>query len=131
MDFGLGSSNAKNIVFFDRIEQGAKIAQTGENKDSYQTIASGWQGTFRGVDTAQAEKMGLVPTVYYSTDKNQEFDLGASGWSTDAPVDLSTVKSIAVVLDTSNMADEDQADGIRAHQHARAERPEPHRKTCR
>ena len=105
LDFGLGSSNAKNIVFFDRIEQGAKIAQTGENKDSYQTIASGWQGTFRGVDTAQAEKMGLVPTVYYSTDKNQEFDLGASGWSTDAPVDLSTVKSIAVALDTSNMAD--------------------------
>ena len=105
LDFGLGSSNAKNIVFFDRIEQGAKIAQTGDNKDSYQTIASGWQGTFRGVDTAQAEKMGLVPTVYYSTDKNQEFDLSASGWSTDAPADLSTVKSIAVALDTSNMAD--------------------------
>lgn len=105
LDFGLGSSNAKNIVFFDRIEQGAKIAQTGENKDSYQTIVSGWQGTFRGVDTMQAEKMGLVPTVYYSTDKNQEFDLSASGWSTNAPVDLSTVKSIAVALDTSNMAD--------------------------
>ena len=105
LDFGLGSSNAKNIVFFDRIEQGAKIAQTGENKDSYQTIVSGWQGTFRGVDTTQAEKMGLVPTVYYSTDKNQEFDLSASGWSTDAPADLSTVNSIAVALDTSNMAD--------------------------
>ena len=105
LDFGLGSSNAKNIVFFDRIEQGAKIAQTGENKDSYQTIVSGWQGTFRGVDTTQAEKMGLVPTVYYSTDKNQEFDLSASGWSTDAPADFSTVKSIAVALDTSNMAD--------------------------
>lgn len=105
LDFGLGSSNAKNIVFFDRIEQGAKIAQTGENKDSYQTIASGWQGTFRGVDTTQAEKMGLVPTVYYSTDKNQEFNLSASGWNTDAPADLSTVKSIAVALDTSNMAD--------------------------
>ena len=105
LDFGLGSSNAKNIVFFDRIEQGAKIAQTGENKDSYQTIVSGWQGTFRGVDTTQAEKMGLVPTVYYSTDKNQEFNLSASGWSTDAPADLSTVKSIAVALDTSNMAD--------------------------
>ena len=105
LDFGLGSSNAKNIVFFDRIERGAKIAQTGENKDSYQTIASGWQGTFRGVDTTQAEKMGLVPTVYYSTDKNQEFDLSASGWSTDAPADLSTVKSIAVALDTSNMMD--------------------------
>ena len=105
LDFGLGSSNAKNIVFFDRIEQGAKIAQTGENKDSYQTIVSGWQGTFRGADTTQAEKIGLAPTVYYSTDKNQEFDLGASGWSTDAPADLSTVKSIAVALDTSNMAD--------------------------
>ena len=105
LDFGLGSSNAKNIVFFDRIEQGAKIAQTGENMNSYQTIASGWQGTFRGVDTTQAEKMGLVPTVYYSTDKNQEFDLSASGWSTDTPADLSTVKSIAVALDTSNMAD--------------------------
>lgn len=105
LDFGLGSSNAKNIVFFDRIEQGAKIAQTGEDKDSYQTIVSGWQGTFRGVDTTQAEKMGLVPTVYYSTDKNQEFNLSASGWSTDTPADLSTVKSIAVALDTSNMTD--------------------------
>ena len=105
LDFGLGSSNAKNIVFFDRIEQGAKIAQTGENKDSYQTIVSGWQGTFRGVDTTQAEKMGLAPTVYYSTDKNQEFDLSASGWSANAPADLSTVKSIAVALNTSNMAD--------------------------
>ena len=105
LDFGLGSSNAKNIVFFDRIEQGAKIAQIGENKDSYQTIVSGWQGTLQGVDTTQAEKMGMVPTVYYSTDKNQEFDLSASGWSTDAPADLSAVKSIAVALDTSNMAD--------------------------
>ena len=103
LDFGLGSSNAKNIVFFDRIEQGAKIAQTGENKDSYQTIVSGWQGTLQGVDTTQAEKMGMVPTIYYSTDKNQEFNLSASGWSTDTPADLSTVKSIAVALNTSNM----------------------------
>ena len=105
LDLGLGSSNAKNILFFDRIEQGADISIAGDGKDTTRHYLSAWQGTFRGVDTAQAEKMGLIPTVYYSEDDSQVFDLSASGWSTEAPKDLSTVKSIAVTLDTSAMDD--------------------------
>ena len=105
LDLGLGSSNAKNILFFDRIEQGADISIAGEGKDTTRHYPSAWQGTFRGVDTTQAEKMGLIPTVYYSVDDSQAFDLSASGWSTEAPEDLSTVKSIAIALDTSAMDD--------------------------
>ena len=105
LDLGLGSSNAKNILFFDRIEQGADISIAGEGKDTTRHYPSAWQGTFRGVDTTQAEKMGLIPTVYYSVDDSQAFDLSASGWSTEAPEDLSAVKSIAIALDTSAMDD--------------------------
>ena len=105
LDFGLGSSNAKNIVFYDRIEQGAKIATSGTDKDHYQTINSGWQGTIRSVDTSQVEKLGMVPTIHYSTDPAQDFDLNDAGWTTTEPSDLSSVKSIAVELDTSGMPD--------------------------
>ena len=105
LDFGLGSSNAKNIVFYDRIEQGAKIAVAGESKDHYQTINSAWQGSFVSVDTSQVEKLGMVPTIYYSADAGQEFDLSDSGWTTTEPADLSAVRSIAVALDTSAMED--------------------------
>ena len=105
LDFGLGSSNAKNIVFYDRIEQGAKIATSGTDKDHYQTINSGWQGTLRSVDISQVEKLGMVPTIHYSTDPAQDFDLNDAGWTTTEPSDLSSVKSIAVELDTSGMPD--------------------------
>ena len=101
LDFGLGSSNARNIVFFDRIEQGAEIRQ-GE---TLVTIPSEWQGTFVGVDTSKAKQLGLIPTIYYSTNPAQEFDLSVDGWSTDLPEDPSVVKSIAVSLDTSMMPD--------------------------
>ena len=48
------------------------------------------------------KKLGLVPTVYYSEDASQEFDLTASGWMTTQP---EQVKSIAIALDTSQMTD--------------------------
>ena len=75
LDFGLGSSNAKNIVFFDNIEQGAEIALSGDDKDTMKTVKSEWQGDFQSVDTTYAEKLGLIPTVYYSTNKDQQQDL--------------------------------------------------------
>ncbi|MCB7319937.1 SpaA isopeptide-forming pilin-related protein [Lacrimispora sp. 210928-DFI.3.58] len=105
LDFGLGSSNAKNIVFFDHIEQGASISVNGDNEGEYTDIASAWQGTFVSVDTSHAEAMKLVPTVYYSKDAEQAFDLSAGGWSTDIPENPAEVKSIAVALDTSSMED--------------------------
>ncbi len=105
LDFGLGSSNAKNIILFDRIEQGAVVAISGTEQDTEKKIGSAWQGKLISIDTSQAEKLGLVPTIYYSTNASQPFDLAASGWSRNAPLDLSSVKSIAVALDTSNLED--------------------------
>lgn len=103
LDFGLGSSNAKNIIFFDNIEQGAKIEETdGDGNSNYKNISSAWQGTFVSIDTSAVKKLGLVPTVYYSEDASQEFDLTASGWTTTQP---GQVKSIAIALDTSQMTD--------------------------
>ena len=105
LDFGLGSSNAKNIIFFDRIEQGASIAKNSEHPDEYAEIPSEWQGTFVSVDTSYAEKMGLRPTVYYSTDAAQKFDLSDTGWKTEKPSDPASVRSIAISLDTNGMDD--------------------------
>ena len=105
LEFGLGSNNAKNIVFFDHIEQGASISDNGSGDGGYKDIASEWQGDFVSVDTSYAEAMKLVPTVYYSTDASQAFDLSADGWSIRLPENPAEVKSIAVALDTSNLED--------------------------
>ncbi len=105
LDFGLGSSNARNIVFYDRIEQGAEISVTGEDGDTTKKIPSDWQGKFLSVDTSKAERQGLIPTVYYSTNPDQELNLDAAGWSTDLPADTGSVKAIAVALDTSSLPD--------------------------
>lgn len=104
LDFGLGSSNAKNIIFYDRIEQGASIA-ANEAEGVYQDIATQWQGSFVSVDVSFAESMGFASTVYYSEDPGQEFDLGASGWTDQMPENASDVRSIAVALDTSQLPD--------------------------
>jgi len=104
LDFGLGSSNAKNLVFFDRLEQGARIAVNGGQEGEYREEKSEWQGTFLGVDTYHAENMGMEATVYYSEDPGQVLDLGASGWTTVCPKDRSKVKTVAVALDTSGMS---------------------------
>lgn len=105
LDFGLGSSRAKNIVFFDRIEQGAAVTtikeKNGENEETVQKIASAWQGTFLSVDTSRAEAMGLVPTVYYSKDPKQTMALDMDGWSTIMPDNPADVRAIAVSFDTS------------------------------
>ncbi|MCD8082349.1 MAG: hypothetical protein LUE86_02190, partial [Clostridiales bacterium] len=108
LEFGLGSNSAKNIDFFDRIEQGASIA-TNENENEYTDISTEWRGTFQSVDTSYAEKIGLIPTIYYSTNENQELkttDNGGTGWTDVAPNDLSDVKAVWIHLDTSNKENE-------------------------
>lgn len=100
LDFGLGSSNAKDIVFYDNIESGATIVGAdGSDTD----IGSEWHGNFVSVDTSYAESLGLIPTIYYSADQGQAFDLSAGGWSTTAPSDPSSVRSVAISLDTSGL----------------------------
>lgn len=103
LNFTPDAANAKNIWFFDRIEQGARIADHEGKPGSYTEISSEWQGEFLSVDTGSVEDLGLVPTVYYSEDPEQEFHPQADGWSLQAG---KTVKAIAISLDTSNLEDE-------------------------
>ncbi len=105
LDFGLGSDHAKNIDFFDRIEQGARIARNESDEGEYVEILSEWQGEFVSVDTTYAEKMKLIPTVYYSVNPDQELSVQAGGWSTKVPENPGDVKAIWVHLDTSAMED--------------------------
>lgn len=86
------NSKAKNIVFVDNLE-------IGDNAE--------WQGKFAGVDVSYATKKGFTPTVYYSTDPNQSKDLKSAGWSTQTPIDPSTVKSIAVDLGPAMLGEND------------------------
>lgn len=105
LDFGLGSSHAGNITFFDRIEQGAVLKANENDPEETAMIPSEWQGNFVSVDTSYAEKLGLIPSVYYSANAEQEFDLNADGWTADIPEDPGKVRSIAVHFDTSGMED--------------------------
>ena len=105
LDFGLGSNNAKNITFFDHIEQGAVLKANEEEAEETVTIPSEWQGHFVSADTSYAEKLGLDATVYYSTNAHQKFDLKADGWLTEPPTDPSEVRSLAIHLDTSGLED--------------------------
>lgn len=70
MEFTLGDAPAKDVVFYDRIETGATVG-TGENKND---LESAWQGKALTVDTSYAAGQGFVPTVYYTTDIQAEFD---------------------------------------------------------
>ena len=101
LDFGLGSNHAKNIDFFDSIEQGARLAS---HKPGRGTVdPSQWQGRFLFVDTSYAESMKLIPTVYYSTDEKQELRADADGWRKERPKDPGDVKAVWIHLDTSQL----------------------------
>ena len=86
-----GQTVLDNIVLYDNLEMAY-----GNNKH--------WQGTFAGLDTTLLdmyfEGENYTYTIYYSADKNQTFDLSASGWikSEDWTKELSDVKSIAIDL---------------------------------
>lgn len=101
LDYGLGADEAKNMVFYDRLEQGGVVSDSSTGTVTDKKIASEWQGTFESVDVSQPEKIGLMATIYYSENPNQEFDLTADGWTTTCPDNRSKVKAIAVALDTS------------------------------
>ena len=99
LDFGVGADNAKNIIFYDDLETGAILSDA----DKTVTIPTEWQGSFVGVDTSYAEKMGLIPTVYYTTVSNAAKDVTSSVWSTTAPGNMANVKGVAVALNTDNL----------------------------
>lgn len=101
LDYGLGADEAKNIVFYDRLEQGGVVSDNSTGTITDKKIGSEWQGTFESVDVSQPEKIGLLPTVYYSESPNQTLDLSSDGWTTICPENPSNVKAIAVALDTS------------------------------
>lgn len=101
LDYGLGADEAKNMVFYDRLEQGGIVTDSSTGTITEKAIDSEWQGTLESVDVSQPEKAGLIPTIYYSEDPAQEFDLSAGGWTTVCPENRSKVKAIAVALDTS------------------------------
>lgn len=90
LELGLGSSYAKNITFFDNLES---------------EIDSEWQGTFTGVDVSKLEAIGGIVTVYYATVLTDSTNIEDSVWTTEAPTDLSTVKAIAIHVNTDKMTD--------------------------
>ena len=102
LEFGVGSDYAKNVTFFDSLESGASIPLPG---GQYNTFSSDWQGTFDSIDTSFAESLGLITTVYYSTVQTNSRNINDSEWTTTCPSDKSTIKSIAVHFDTSNLVD--------------------------
>lgn len=90
VELGLGSSYAKNITFLDNLESEAD---------------SEWQGTFAGVDTSKLEAIGGTVTVYYATTSTDSKDITDNIWTTETPTDLSTVKAVAVHVNTDKMTD--------------------------
>lgn len=86
-----GETTLDNIVLYDNLEEAY-----GDN--SY------WKGTFNGLDTTLLDMIcegeDYNYTVYYSKDKNQEFDLSDAGWIKEADWTdaLADVKSIAIDL---------------------------------
>lgn len=109
--FGLGAANAKNIWFYDNLEQGSRIAADG----TYKETPSEWQGSLVSVDTFRAQAQGIKTTVYYSdrvlngTEKENgqlEFAIDSSFVkASDWMKPLSDVRCIAVQLDTSSLRD--------------------------
>ena len=100
LDYTVGANTAKNLTFYDHIEQGARV--TDEHSVA-SDIPSQWQGTLVSVDVSQPQGLGGIVTVYYSTDPNAETDYTQSMWTTTAPEDMSTVKSVAIHVDTEMM----------------------------
>ena len=99
LSFGVGQDNAKNIIFYDDLENGAIVYNGNES----QSISSEWKGSFVGVDTSHAEQQGMIPTVYYTTVSNASRNTQSADWTTTIPNNLATVKGIAVKLDTTNL----------------------------
>ena len=73
LDYEVGADNAKDIVFYDILDQGATVAGAGGL--STETMTSDWQGTFVSLDVSQIQSLGGVVTVYirciYGSDRRR------------------------------------------------------------
>ena len=120
LDYDLGANAAGDIVFYDSIEQGAEIVVAGSSDDEIESIQSEWQGTFVDVDASDLIRHGGKVVYYYSTDADmmkksttsegnkKPNGLRTEGWkiveNNDwSKIDKSTIKSIAVYMDTKDM----------------------------
>ncbi|MBQ9814689.1 MAG: BspA family leucine-rich repeat surface protein [Lachnospiraceae bacterium] len=97
---------AKDLIIYDSLENYVKG-----------TLESGWHGTLKSIDLSNAEKLGIVPVVYYSeveglefsaltSDLSGNYDLtNTSIWHEAGPTtDLSVAKAIAIDLRWANAA---------------------------
>ena len=89
-------NSARNLVFFDSIENFKVTEESGEEK------TSGWHGTLKGIDLTQIKQKGIDAKVYISTKENLDLETNnnladTSIWQilTDE-TDLATVKAIAI-----------------------------------
>lgn len=83
-----GNSKAKNVIFYDTLEQ---------------TQDSEWQGTLKDIDTRYLESKGFAPTVYYSASDNPG-QINSGNWS---KTKMSDVKSIAIDLGVKIVQNDD------------------------
>ena len=104
-------SQADKIVLFDKVEG---YVPTEEDQTSHGDAPNSarWKGNFVGVDTSQLESLGIKPVIYYSTQSNlsltgerdssgdyapgSDANLNTSIWSTNKPIDPSTITYVAI-----------------------------------
>ncbi|MGN1411905.1 MAG: SpaA isopeptide-forming pilin-related protein [Oscillospiraceae bacterium] len=97
LDFQMGNNNARELIFYDDIEQ----AEGTE-----------WQGVFQDIDISpncsNFESLGLNTTLYYSTKEDSTHDIysNPSDWQPyESTTNNNNVKSIAVVVKPKNPDD--------------------------
>lgn len=77
LNFNVGNP-ISDAVFYDNIERDEKYIST--DGGSTTEITSDWYGTFLSVNTSALQSLGVVPTVYYSS---QEYSTSSSSIMTD------------------------------------------------
>ena len=99
-------ARSSELVFYDVLEQGAKITEKGVKK----TITSNWHGVLKDINVEAIAKKSSAnnstitckPVIYYSTKdrelfKENDYDISKTEvWSSTKPSDLSKVTAIAV-----------------------------------
>lgn len=98
LDLQMGNDNAKQLIFYDNLEQYNDTSAEGEG-------ISAWQGTFQGIDVTSSgsnfDSLNLKAEVYYSTAGNAVHDIEDTDvWQhyVEGVTDKAEVKSIAVKI---------------------------------